>query len=159
MWAFQPSAFYTEGARRRLMGDADRMLCRVRTSRVRDGFRPARRENLHRACCDVSDLLDKVKGWLTRWPDAMAALAISAEGAHPHPYILEFSYSRELPKMVSALFSFEAIRGSGLGRLAEFGQDEELCSREEAAEFLLPIEREAREMVRALYEALPEIFG
>jgi hypothetical protein len=65
-----------------------------------------------------------VKGWLTRWPNAIAALAIAAEGAHPHPYILEFSYSRELPKMVSALFSFEAIRGSGLGRLAEFRQDE-----------------------------------
>ncbi len=74
----------------------------------------------------------------------MAALAIAAEGAHSHPDILEFSYSRELPKMVSALFSFEAIRESGLGRLAEFGQDEELCSREEAEEFLLPIEREAR---------------
>ncbi len=136
------------------MRDADRMLCRVRTSRVRDRFRPARREYLHRACCDVSDLLNEVKGWLTRWPDEMAALAIAAEGAHPHPYILEFSYCRELPKMVSALFSFEAIRGSGLGRLVELGQDEELCSREEAAEFLLPIEREAREMVRAL----PEIF-
>jgi hypothetical protein len=36
----------------------------------------------------------------------MATLAIAAVGAHPHPYILEFSYSRELPKMVSALFSF-----------------------------------------------------
>jgi hypothetical protein len=137
------------------MRDADHMLCRVRTSRVRDRFCPARREYLHRACCDVSDLLDEVKGWLTRWPDAMAALAIAAEGAHLHPDILEFSYSRELPKMVSALFSFEAIRGSGLGRLAEFRQDGEWCSREEAAELLLPIEREAREMVRALLEALP----
>ncbi len=88
------------------MQDADSMLCRARTSRVRDGFRPARREYLHWACCDVSDLLDEVKDWLTRWPDAMAALAIAAEGAHPHLYILEFSYSRELPKMVSALFSF-----------------------------------------------------
>jgi hypothetical protein len=74
----------------------------------------------------------------------MAALAIAAEGAHPHPDILEFSYSRELSKMVSAHFSFEALRGSGLGRLVEFGQDEELCSREEAEEFLLPIECEAR---------------
>jgi hypothetical protein len=159
VWAFQPSAFYTESARQRLMRDADRMLYRLRASRVRDGFRPARREYLHRACCDVSDLLDEVKGWLTRWPDAMAALAIAAEGAHLHPDILEFTYSRELPKMVSALFSFEAIRGSGLGRLAEFRQDGEWCSREEAAELLLPIEREAREMVQALLEALPEIFG
>jgi hypothetical protein len=45
----------------------------------------------------VSDLLEEVNIWMTRWPDAMAAFAITAEGAHLHPDTMEFSYSRELP--------------------------------------------------------------
>ena len=39
------------------MRDADSIL---RTKRVHDGYRPVRREYLHRACCDVADLLNEI---------------------------------------------------------------------------------------------------
>ncbi len=45
----------------------------------------------------------------------IASLAVAAEGAHLHPDILDFSYSPELAKHVSSLFTFEAIRGCGMG--------------------------------------------
>jgi hypothetical protein len=32
----------------------------------------APREYLQRTCCDVSDLLEEVRSWLTQWPAAMA---------------------------------------------------------------------------------------
>jgi hypothetical protein len=46
-----------------------------------------------------------------------------------------------------------------MGNLAEFRQEVQCCNTEEAMELLLPIEMEAREMMAALLEALPEIFG
>jgi hypothetical protein len=159
VWAFQVSAFYTQGARQRLVRDADLILRRMRTKRVRAGYRPCRQDYLHRACCDVADLLKEVGSWLTRWPQAMAALAVGAAGAHLHPGILDFSYSPELPEHVSHLFTFEAIRGHGMGELAEFKGEGDWFNPGEAMEMLLPIEMEAREMVAALLEGLPELFG
>jgi hypothetical protein len=105
VWAFQPSAFYTEGARLRLVRDAGTLLRRIWRDRVRAGYHPNRCEYLHRACCDVADLLMEVGSWLTQWPASMAVLAVAAEGAHLLEGILEFSYSPELLKHVSSLFN------------------------------------------------------
>jgi hypothetical protein len=66
----------------------------------------------------VADLLNEIGGWLTRWLQLMAGLAVAAEGAHLHPGILDFSCLPELPKHVSHLFTFEAIKGCGMGELA-----------------------------------------
>ena len=85
-WAFQPSAFYTRAAR-----------C-MRYKRMQAGFHPDHREYLHRACCDVTDLLEEVQAWAMRWPMVLAAMLVAAEGAFLHPGILEFSYSPELLK-------------------------------------------------------------
>jgi hypothetical protein len=84
----------------------------------------------------------------------MAALMVAAEGAHLYPGILDF-YLPELPKHVSHLFTFEAMGGCGMGELAEFKQEGEWCS----PGSLLPIEMEVREMVTAILEGLPELFG
>ncbi len=89
---------------------------------MRAGYRPQRSEYLHRACCDVSDLITEIESWLMRWPLVMA---VAAEGAQLHPGIMELYYSSELPKHVSSLFTFEAIRGCGMGVLAEFKQEGE----------------------------------
>jgi hypothetical protein len=97
-WAFQPSAFYTRAARRQLVRDANRFLRRIRYKRMQAGFHPDHRECLHRACCDVTDLLEEVQAWAMRWPMVLAAMLVAAEGAFLHPGILEFSYSPELPK-------------------------------------------------------------
>jgi hypothetical protein len=52
--AFHPSAlYYLHAARQRLMWDADRILRRMRTKRLHDGYRPVRREYLHHVCCDL----------------------------------------------------------------------------------------------------------
>jgi hypothetical protein len=123
---------------------------------VHAGYRPQRREYLHCACFDISGPITEIETWLTRWPQVMA---VAAEGAHLHPGIMEFYYSSELPNHVSSLFTFEAIRGCGMGELAEFKQEGEWCSPGEAMELLLPIEMEARDMVSALLEGLPELFG
>ena len=72
---------------------------------------------------------------------------------------MEFYYSSELPKHFSSLFTFAAIRGCGMGELVEFKQEREWCSPGEAMELLLPIEMEAKDMVSALLEGLPELFG
>jgi hypothetical protein len=61
-------------------------------------------------------------------------MAVAAEGAHLHPGIMEFDYSSELPKHVSSLFTFKAIRGCGMGELAEFKQEGECCSPREVME-------------------------
>jgi len=53
----------------------------------------------------------------------------------------------------------KAIRGCGMGNLAEFWQEVQWCNPEEPMELLPPIEMEAREMVAALLSALPEVFG
>jgi hypothetical protein len=121
-WAFQPSAFYTREACCQLVTNASRFLRRIRYKWMRPGFHSDLREYLHRACCDVSDLLEEIQGWPTWWPMALAALMVAAEGAHLHPGILEFSYSPELPKHVSVIFSFDAIRRDGMGRLADFNR-------------------------------------
>jgi hypothetical protein len=63
IWMFNVSAFFTKAVRRGLMEDAACIL--VRHRRVRAGYCPNREEYLHQACCDVSDLLDEVRGWLT----------------------------------------------------------------------------------------------
>jgi hypothetical protein len=126
---------------------------------VCEGYRPERREYLHSACCDVSDLITEIESWLMRWPQVMTVLAVAAEGAHLHPGIMKFYYSSKLPKHVSSLFTFEAIRGCGMGELLEFKQEGDWCSPGEAMELLLPIEMEARDMMSALLEGLPELFG
>ncbi len=72
---------------------------------------------------------------------------------------MEFYYSSQLPKHFSSLSTFEAIRGCGMGELIEFKQEGEWCSPGEAMELLLHIEMEARDMVSALQEGLPELFG
>jgi hypothetical protein len=77
-------------------------------------FKLSRRDYLHRACCDVSDLLNEVSSWLTRWPAVMAV-----EGAHLYEGILDFSYSPELAKLVYGLFTFESLIGHAMGRLHE----------------------------------------
>jgi hypothetical protein len=46
-----------------------------------------------------------------------------------------------------------------MGELVEFKQEREWCSPGEAMELLLPIEMEAKDMVSALLEGLPELFG
>jgi hypothetical protein len=97
---------------------------------------PPREKGLHRACCDVADLLVEVNSWLTQWPAAMAALAVAAEGAHLHEGILKFS--AELPKHVSSMFTFEAIRGHGMGSLAAFNNDGEGCNPQEALRSSFP---------------------
>jgi hypothetical protein len=38
---------------------------------------------------------------------------------------MEFYYSSELPKHFSSLFTFAAIRGCGMGELAEFKEEGE----------------------------------
>jgi hypothetical protein len=74
VWAFQTSGlYYSHAARQRFMRDADRILRRMRTKRVRDRYRLMRREYLHRACCDVAELLKEIG---TRWLQVMAALAL-----------------------------------------------------------------------------------
>jgi hypothetical protein len=72
---------------------------------------------------------------------------------------MEFYYSSELPKHVSSLFTFKVIRGCGMGELTEFKQEGEWCSPGEAMELLLPIKMEARDMVSAQLQGLPELFG
>ncbi len=54
---------------------------------------------------------------------ALAALLVAAEGAYLHPGILEFSYIPKLPKHVSVLFTFDAIRRDGMGRKADFNRE------------------------------------
>jgi hypothetical protein len=76
----------------------------------------------------VVDLLKEIGSRLIRRPQVMAALTVAAEGAHFHPGILDFSYLPALPKHVSHLFTLEAIRGCGMGELAEFKQEGEWCS-------------------------------
>jgi hypothetical protein len=90
---------------------------------------------------------------------ALAALLVAAEGAYLHTGILEFSYSPELPKHVSVLFTFDAIRRDGMGRLADFNREGEWCAVADAMSYTLPIERKAQEMVDAILEGLHKIFG
>jgi hypothetical protein len=87
--------------------DADTLLRRIRSDRVHAGYRLNRREYLHRACCDVADLLVEVGSWLMQWPTAMATLAVATEGAHLHEGVLEFSYSPELQKHVGWSSNYE----------------------------------------------------
>jgi hypothetical protein len=65
-----------------LVRDADTLLRRIRLDRVHAGYHQNCCEYLHRACCDVVDLLVEVGSWLTQWPASMAVLAVAAEGAH-----------------------------------------------------------------------------
>jgi hypothetical protein len=159
VFGFQTSAFYTHAAWQCLMRDVDRNLRHMRTMRVRAGYRPVRWEYLHCTCCEVADLLNKIGRWLTRWPQVMVALAVAAVGAHLNHGIMDFSYLPELPKHVSHLFTFKVVRGCGMGELAESKQEGEWCNPGEAMELLLPIEMEVREMMTALLEGLPELFG
>ncbi len=101
VWAFQISAFYTNGADRASCGTRTEFSAACgRNECARGTGRSA--EYLHRACCDVSDLITEIESWLTRWPQVMAVLAVAAEGAHLHPGIMEFYFSRELPSMSAA---------------------------------------------------------
>ena len=155
IWMFSVSAFFTEAARRRLMEDAARILVRVHHRRVMAGYRPNRMEYLHQACCDVSDILDEVRGWLTQWPVAAATFQVAAAAAHLHPAAADFSYAPQLQELVGSLFIFEATHGYVMSSLAEFREEGEYCSIQEGLSTLFPIDLEARGMV----EALPKIYA
>jgi hypothetical protein len=116
VWAFQPSAFFTRGARSRMMRDTNTNLRQLRFDRVRSGYNPCMQDYLHCTCCDVSDLLKEINSWLSQWPAAMVA----TEGAHLHEGILDFSYALDLAKHVCRLFTFETFRRHAMGRLHEF---------------------------------------
>jgi hypothetical protein len=155
IWMFNVSA--SSPRRHGLMEDAARIL--VRHRRVRAGYRPNREEYLHQACCDVSDLHDEVRGWLTQWPVAAATFQVAAAAAHLHPAAADFSYAPQLQELVGSLFIFEATHGYGMSSLAEFRKEGEYCSIQEGLSTLYPIELEARGMVEALLEGLPEIYA
>ncbi len=140
------------------MEDAARILVRVRHRRIRACYSPNREEYLHQACCDVSDLLDEVRGWLAQWPVVAATFQVASAAAHLHPATADFSYAPQLQELVGSLFIFEATHGYGMSSLAEF-REGEYCSIQEGLSTLYPIELEARGMVEALLEVLPEIYA
>ncbi len=155
-WCFAPQAPFNQHAKARLAPDAARILARIRARRVRSGYRPDRQAFLHRACCDFTDLVDEVKRWQVRWPIALAALRVAAEGAWLHPMVSEFTYVPELPKFSCATFVFEQTRGEGMGRLARFQDDGEWMPVAEAMELLAEVEAEASVMVDTLLAGLLE---
>jgi hypothetical protein len=157
-WMFNGSAVFTKDARDRMMISAARLLTRMRTRRVRSGYRVNRQEYLTRACLDVSDLLVEVKNWGCQWPCALAAFLVSEAGAFLHPEILTFTFVPELPKLTGSLFIYEQLRGEGVGRLAEFVDQGEWMSVAEAMDLMLMVELEARTLVECLLEGLPELF-
>jgi hypothetical protein len=139
VWAFQPSAFFTRGTLSRMMHNSNTILHQLRFDRIRSGYHPCRRDYLHRGCCNVSDLLKEIRSWLSQWPAVMAALVVAAEGTHLHEGILNFRYALDLAKHVCRLFTFSSTMFN----------EGEWMNPQEALDMLLPMEREAREMVEA----------
>ncbi len=91
MWVLTPGARFTSFAQCQMRDDAARILARVRVRRVYAGYRPDRFTYLHRACCDVVELVQEIKGWGHSWPVALAALRVSAEHAWLHPEAGQFT--------------------------------------------------------------------
>jgi hypothetical protein len=95
----------------------------------------------------------------SRWPVEVATFRVAAAGAHLHPAAADFSYAPQLQELVGSLFIFEATHSYGMGSLAEFREEGEYCSIQEALSILYPIELEARGMVEDLQEGLPELYA
>jgi hypothetical protein len=74
----------------------------------------------------------------------VATFRVAAVEAHLHAATTDFSYAPQLQELVGSLFTLEAIHGYGMGSLAEFREEGEWCSVQEALSTLYPIELEAR---------------
>jgi hypothetical protein len=140
LWCFQPGARFTIAARRRMKTEAARILARVRVRRVRAGYRPDRSEYLHRACCDVGELIAEVERWEVQWPAALAVIRASAEGAWLHPAATEFTHVPNMTKLLAGSFITEQLIGEGLARLEAFRDHGEWIPVDEALALLFPIE-------------------
>jgi hypothetical protein len=159
MWVFQPSARLTPDARRQMQDDAARILARIRLRRVRSGYRPNRTAFLQRACCDVGVLMEEVQRWGVSWPRAFAALRVAAERAWLHPEAHNFTLVPNLSKLAAGAFIAEQLLGAGIAGLEAFRDEGEWMPVGEAMQLLLPVEREASDLVDVLLEGLTGEFN
>jgi hypothetical protein len=158
MWVFSPGARFTALAQRQMRDDTARILARVRVRRVRAGYRPDRTAYLHRACCDVGELVQEVTRWGRSWPTALAVLRVAAERAWLHPEAAQFSFVPPLAKLAAEAFIVEQMMGEGLGGLEAFQDEGEWISVAESFDMLRPYEHEASSMVDTLLDGLVELF-
>jgi hypothetical protein len=120
IWAFSPRARFTAYAQHQMRDDAAHILARVRVRRVRAGYRPDRVAYLHRACCDVGELVQEVQRWGRSWPTALAVFRVAAERAWLHPEAAQFTFIPHLAKLAAEAFIVELLIGEELGILEAF---------------------------------------
>jgi hypothetical protein len=139
--------------------DTARFLARVRVRQVRAGYRPDCVAYLHRACCDVGELVQEIQQqWGGSWPVARAALQMAAKCAWLHPEAGQFTYFPHLAKLAAEAFIVEQLMGEGLGGLEAFKDEGEWISFVKSFELLRPYEQEASAMVDTLLDSLVKLF-
>jgi hypothetical protein len=138
MWAFSPGARFTTSAHCQMRDDAARILARVRVRRVRAGYWPNRVTYLHRACCDVGELVQEVQRWGRSWPITLVVFWAVAERAWLHPEAAQFTFVPHLAKLAAEAFIVEQLMGERLGGLEAFRDEGEWISVADSFEVEIP---------------------